>query len=90
MNLFSGQNFLVTLTGNRTLANPTSPTAGQTGIIYVKQDGTGSRTLAFGSSYNFSGGTPPTLSTNANAVDLLAFSVRTTSEIDVVFTPDFR
>lgn len=90
MNLFSGQNFLVTLTGNRTLANPTSPTAGQTGLIYVRQDGTGSRTLAFGSSYNFSGGTAPTLSTNANAVDLLAFSVRTTSEIDVVFTPDFR
>ena len=35
----------VTLGGNRTLANPTNVTVGQSGVIYVKQDSTGSRTL---------------------------------------------
>ena len=41
-----GNNFSLTLGGNRTLANPTNLTAGQSGSIFLVQDGTGSRTLA--------------------------------------------
>ena len=41
-----GNNATVTLGGNRTLANPTNVTVGQSGSFSV-QDGTGSRTLSF-------------------------------------------
>ncbi len=63
----------VTLGGNRTLANPTNQQAGATYVIIVKQDGSGNRTLAYGSDYKFPGGTAPTLSTGTNDVDLLVF-----------------
>jgi len=74
-------NFSVTLGGNRTLANPSNQTAGQTGTIVITQDGTGSRTLAYGSNYKFAGGTAPTLTTTANAVDTLVFYVESASRI---------
>ncbi len=82
-------NFSVTLGGNRTLANPSNLTAGQSGSIFVSQDGTGSRTLAFGSMYDFAGGTAPTLSTAASAVDRIDYVVRTTSSIHAVFTANY-
>ncbi len=63
----------VTLAGNRTLANPTNARSGGTYILIVKQDATGSRTLSFGINYAFPGGTAPTLSTEASAVDVLTF-----------------
>ena len=74
-------NFSVTLGGNRTLANPSNLTAGQSGAIFITQDGTGSRTLAFGSYWDFSSGTAPTLTTTASAVDLLVYTVRSTTSI---------
>jgi hypothetical protein len=63
----------VTLTDNRALANPTHLVNGASYILMVKQDGTGNRTLSFGSAYKFPGGTDPTLSGSANAVDIIAF-----------------
>lgn len=45
--------FRVTLGGNRTLGNPTNPTDGQKVTWEIIQDGTGSRTLAFGSAFAF-------------------------------------
>lgn len=66
-------NFSITLGGNRTLANPTNAVAGQSGVIVITQDGTGSRTLAFGTNWKFAGGTDPTLTTAANAVDVLSY-----------------
>lgn len=74
-------NFSVTLGGNRTLANPTNLTAGQSGIITITQDGTGSRTLAFGSYWKFASGTAPTLTTTASAVDVLAYYVESSTRI---------
>lgn len=73
--------FSVTLGGNRTLANPTNLTAGQSGCIWITQDGTGSRTLAYGSYWDFSGGTAPTLTTTASARDCLVYSVQSTTQI---------
>lgn len=64
--------FTVTLGGNRTLANPTNLT---NGCIYnwrVRQDGTGSRTLAYGSKFKWPGGTAPTLTTTASATDFIS------------------
>jgi hypothetical protein len=82
-------NFSVTLGGNRTLANPSNLTAGQSGSIFISQDGTGSRTLAYGSQYDFAGGTAPTLSTSANSVDRIDYVVRTTGSIHCVFTANY-
>ena len=85
----TGTNFVVSLGGNRTLENPSNAVAGQTGHIYVIQDGTGSRTLAFGDAYNFVGGTAPTMSTSVNSVDLLVYNARGVSAIDTVFVSSF-
>jgi hypothetical protein len=74
-------NFSVTLGGNRTLANPTNLVAGQSGVIKLTQDATGGRTLAFGSYWDFAAGTAPTLTTTANAVDILAYYVDSTTNI---------
>lgn len=82
-------NFSVTLGGNRTLANPTNLTAGQAGSIFISQDGTGSRTLAFGSYWDFAGGTAPTLTTTASAVDRIDYVVRSTTSIHAVFTANY-
>jgi hypothetical protein len=62
-------NFRVTLGGNRTLANPTNLKDGACYNWYIKQDGTGSRTLAYGSKFKFVG--TSVLSTAASAKDLL-------------------
>ena len=87
--LSDSNNFSVTLGGNRTLANPTNITAGQSGSIFVTQDGTGSRTLAYGSYWDFAGGTAPTLSTTAAAVDRIDYVVRTATSIHAVFTANY-
>lgn len=59
----------VTLGGNRTLSF-SGGTAGQRIELWIKQDATGSRTLAYDSSCAFATGLPsPTLSTAANAKD---------------------
>lgn len=61
-----------------TLANPsTTLVAGQSGMIEIHQDATGSRTIGtWGSDYQYVGGTSTiTLSTAANAVDYLPYYV---------------
>jgi len=77
----TGNNFTVTLGDNRTLANPTNTTVGQSGVLYIVQDGTGSRTLGVGTHWHFPAGTAPTLTTTANAVDVFAFSVRSSTSV---------
>ena len=81
-------NFSVTLGGNRTLANPSNLTAGQSGSIFITQDGSGSRTLAYGSYWDFVGGTAPTLTTTASKIDRLDYVVRTTGSIHAVASLD--
>ena len=85
-NFALNNHFSVTLGGNRTLANPTNIVAGQSGSFFITQDGTGSRTLAYGSYFDFAGGTAPTLSTAANAIDRIDYIARTTSSLHCVFT----
>ena len=69
----SGNGAQVTLAGNRTLSNPTNLTGGQSYLLAVKQDATGGRRLTYGSAFYWPGGLPPTLSSAANAEDLLLF-----------------
>ena len=79
-------NYVLTLGGNRTIANPSNLTAGQSGSIFLVQDGTGSRTVSWGSYWDWAGGTAPTLTTTANAVDRIDYVVRTTGSIHAVAT----
>lgn len=72
-NLNTAQVASVTLGGNRTLANPTNLVNGGTYILRVTQDGTGTRTLAYGSAYKWAGGVAPVLSIVAGSVDILTF-----------------
>lgn len=64
--------FTVTLGGNRTLGQPTNPKDGQSITIFITQDGTGSRTLAYHADWLFPGGADPVLSTAAGSVDVLS------------------
>lgn len=82
----TGQNFAVQLAGNRTIDNPTNCVPGQTGSIFVIQDGTGSRTLSFGANYKFPGGTAPTLSTGASACDRIDYITFTSSNVHAIAT----
>ena len=69
-----GNDFRVTIAGNRTIGNPTNPSDGQQIIFQVTQGSGGSFTLTWGSGYEFSTGLPqPTLSTAAGQTDLLGF-----------------
>jgi hypothetical protein len=70
---------IITLGGNRTLSNPTNVEAGSLYRLIVKQDGTGSRTLSFGTNYKFPGAIVPVLTSTASAVDIFEFLAETTS-----------
>lgn len=73
-----GNVFRVVLAGNRTLDNPTNLGNGQTLIWHVKQDVTGSRTLAYGTKFEFKGSS--VLSTTANAVDIICGTYNSTDD----------
>lgn len=75
-------NFSLTIGHNATLANPSNaPVAGQSGVIVITQDGTGGRTLGYGSQYQFPSGNAPTLTTAASSVDVLHYYAKATNEI---------
>jgi hypothetical protein len=65
----------ITLAGNPTINAPLGTvTDGQKIEMHLKQDATGSRTVTWASNYSFATGLPaPTLSTAANATDILGF-----------------
>jgi len=79
-------NYNLTLGGNRTLGIPTNPVAGQTGVISVRQDITGSRTLAYAWPYVFPGGVAPTLSTGKLVFDQLYYCINAYSTSTVTVT----
>ncbi len=79
--LSTGINFSLTIGGNRTLGAPTNTKNGQTGLIAITQDGTGSRTLAYHANWKFANGTDPVLSTAAGSVDLLFYQVISATSI---------
>ena len=75
-------NFIYTLTGNLTLTDPGDEVAGQSGIFVFIQDGTGSRTLSHAADqYLSAGGSAITLSTDANAIDIVPYFVQADGKI---------
>ena len=77
------QNFVLTATGNVTLANPSTESVGQSGIIVFIQDGSGSRTLSLGTDYETAGGAGLTISTGANSVDVIPYFVKASGSIQL-------
>ncbi len=89
----AGNNHSVTLStsGGTTFANPSNQVAGQSGSIFLKQDGTGSRTAAWAAEWQFKGGADaPTLSTAAGSVDRLDYIIYETDKIHCVMTLDVK
>lgn len=79
----ANQNFVLTLTGNVTLANPSTEAVGQAGVFVFIQDGTGSRTLSLGTDYESPAGAGITLSTAASSVDVVPYFVKASGSIQL-------
>jgi len=77
----TNQNFVLTLTGNVTLANPTTEAVGQSGFITFIQDATGGRTVSLGTDYETAGGAGITLSSTASATDIVPYVVAASGRI---------
>ena len=77
-------NFILTVSNsnNCTLQDPTDEVAGQSGIFVFIQDGTGGGTLSHADDrYFVAGGTSITLSTAANAIDIVPYFVQADGKI---------
>jgi hypothetical protein len=76
VDLDAGINFTVTTaTGNSTLGAPTNAKVGQSGFIYITQDGSTPRELAYNAAWVFAGGNDPALTAVAGAKDVLFYQV---------------
>ena len=80
----------VTLGGNRTFAAPSNQVVGQSGSIFITQDGTGSRTASFNSAFKFANGTAPTLTTTANATDRIDYIIKSSGVIHCAVSLDIK
>lgn len=69
------RNFVLTMTGDVTLSNPTTEAIGQAGFITLIQDATGSRTLSLSSEFLTAGASGITLSTTGSAIDVVPYIV---------------
>ena len=75
------QHFKYEMSGNVTLNNPTTEKAGQSGHMIFIQDATGGRTLSLGTDYETVGGAGITLSSAANATDIVPYVVLSSGRI---------
>ena len=80
----------VTLGGNRAFAAPTNQAVGQSGSIFITQDGTGSRTASWNAAFKWVGGTAPTLTTTAAAVDRIDYLIKASNVIHAVASLDVK
>ena len=75
------QNFVLTLTGNVTLDNPTTEAVGQSGFIVLIQDATGGRTVSLGSDFLTANGAGIALSSAASTTDIVPYVVSASNKI---------
>ena len=75
------QNFVLTLTGNVTLDNPTTAAVGQSGFIVLIQDATGGHTVSLGGDYETAGGAGLNISSTASATDIVPYVVAASGRI---------
>lgn len=91
LDLNTGFDFFWTLgAAGRTMANPVNIKPGQKGVIYLRQDASGGRTItSWGSSWFFAGGTKPVLSTGPNVFDVVSYTCFNSSTVFAVFNSAF-
>lgn len=77
----TGFDFVLTLGGNRTFANGSNLKVGKKGRLRIVQDGTGSRTISWGTDYEFAAATAPVLTTTASAQDILYYDCLATGRV---------
>ncbi len=90
INMASSCHHTVNMNGNKTFAAPSNQAVGQTGSIFLTQDGTGSRTGTFNSAFKFVGGTAPTLTTTAAAVDRIDYIILSSNVIHCAVSLDVK
>lgn len=90
IDLSLSNHYQIVLGGNRVIGAPTNVVAGQSGVIRLVQDATGSRTASWNSAFKFPGGTAPTLTTTANSVDLVGYHVESATRIAARFIGDVK
>ena len=86
----TSDNWIITMGGNTTIGDPSNEKVGQTGSIWLVQDGTGSRTAAWNSAFKWVGGTAPTLTTTASMIDRVDYIVKAAGEINAVISLDVK
>jgi hypothetical protein len=81
-NLSLGDIFTVTLTGNTILGNPTNPIDAENYVWFIKQDGSGNRTVTLGNKFSIpsSATTPLPFSTGSNQMDMLCVVADTSAD----------
>ena len=89
IDMADSNNFSVTLDHNAAFNNPSNMSAGQCGSIFITQDGTGSRTASWGSHWDFIGGTAPTLTTTAAAIDRIDYVSVDSTNIQAIATLNY-
>ena len=89
INLATNNNFSYLTAENSTLSAPSNPVAGQSGVIVITQGGT-ARTLAYNTFWKFAGGTVPTLTATASAVDSFAYYVESATRATCQLIKDVK
>ena len=90
IDMASSTHHQITVNQNTTFNAPTNQAIGQTGSIFITQDGTGSRTASFNSAFKFVGGDAPTLSTSAGAVDRIDYIIKASNVIHCSISLDVK
>ena len=80
----------ITMSHNITFAAPSNQAVGQSGSIFLSQDSSGSRTASFNSAFKFVGGTAPTLSTAASAIDRIDYVIFASNVIHCAVSLDVK
>ena len=89
IDMADSNNFSVTLAHNAAFNNPSNISAGHCGSIFITQDGTGSRPASWGSHWDFIGGTAPTLTTTAAAIDRIDYVSVDSTNIQAIATLNY-
>ena len=89
VNLATNNNFSYTTVENSTLSLPSNPVAGQSGVITITQGAT-VRTLAYNTFWKFAGGTVPTLTATAAAVDMFVYQIESATRATCQLIKDVK
>ena len=84
-NMHVYNSFVLTLTGNISLTNPSTEVTGMSGVFVFIHSG-GGRTVSLGTDYKTVGGAGLTLSGTSGAVDIVPYYVRSSGNI-ILGTP---